>query len=82
MITVLGGFTFIGSSFFVGDAAGRPHNHELKQQADHSSADKDFAANVGIKFYTPNEFFRPDLELDRMTREANGALPSTKLATE
>ncbi|KAL1998240.1 hypothetical protein VTN02DRAFT_6553 [Thermoascus thermophilus] len=36
-------------SFFVGDAAGRP--------GDHSCSDRDFAANVGIAFKTPEEFF-------------------------
>ncbi|GAM38961.1 hypothetical protein TCE0_034r10115 [Talaromyces pinophilus] len=36
-------------SFFVGDAAGRP--------GDHSCVDRDFAANVSIKFHTPEEFF-------------------------
>ncbi|KAK9388310.1 polynucleotide kinase 3 phosphatase-domain-containing protein [Lipomyces mesembrius] len=38
-----------GNSFFVGDAAGR--------KGDHSTGDKDFAKNLGIKFYTPEEFF-------------------------
>ncbi|KAK9491694.1 polynucleotide kinase 3 phosphatase-domain-containing protein [Lipomyces doorenjongii] len=37
------------NSFFVGDAAGR--------KGDHSTGDKDFAKNLGIKFYTPEEFF-------------------------
>ncbi|KAK2763909.1 hypothetical protein FQN54_009528 [Arachnomyces sp. PD_36] len=36
-------------SFFVGDAAGRP--------GDHSCTDRDFAANIGITFKTPEEFF-------------------------
>uniref|UniRef100_A0A7S0GYA7 PNK FHA domain-containing protein n=1 Tax=Amorphochlora amoebiformis TaxID=1561963 RepID=A0A7S0GYA7_9EUKA len=36
-------------SFFVGDAAGRP--------ADFSDSDRVFAQSIGIKFYTPNEFF-------------------------
>ncbi|KAL4990536.1 polynucleotide kinase 3 phosphatase-domain-containing protein [Aspergillus falconensis] len=36
-------------SIFVGDAAGRP--------GDHSAADRGFAANVGITFKTPEEFF-------------------------
>ena len=36
-------------SFFVGDAAGR--------QGDHSAVDSQFAAGVGIRFYTETEFF-------------------------
>lgn len=44
-------------SFFVGDAAGRPKNWAPKKPKDHSLADRLFAANVGIKFYTPEEFF-------------------------
>lgn len=35
--------------FYVGDAAGRAR--------DHSDADIEFAKNVGIKFYTPEEMF-------------------------
>ncbi|KAL8449071.1 hypothetical protein Emed_003423 [Eimeria media] len=35
--------------FFVGDAAGRP--------GDHSCADLKFALNVGMHFFTPEEFF-------------------------
>lgn len=37
------------SSFFVGDAAGRPQ--------DFSDCDRKFAENVGIAFETPEEFF-------------------------
>ncbi|KAK3283671.1 hypothetical protein CYMTET_8641 [Cymbomonas tetramitiformis] len=36
--------------FFVGDAAGRP--------ADFSDSDKEFAKRIGVKFYTPEEFFK------------------------
>lgn len=41
--------------FFVGDAAGRPkvgHRHK-----DHSDADRLFAINCGLTFYTPEHFF-------------------------
>ncbi|OAL70642.1 polynucleotide kinase 3'-phosphatase [Trichophyton violaceum] len=40
------------SSIFVGDAAGR--------KGDHSCCDRNFAANVGIQFKTPEEFFRDE----------------------
>jgi len=38
-----------GSSFYVGDAAGRPR--------DHSSVDRKLAENAGIRFYVPEEYF-------------------------
>lgn len=47
----------LGKSFFVGDAAGRDKNWAVKKPKDHSLADRLFATNVGIKFYTPEEFF-------------------------
>ncbi|KIJ54541.1 hypothetical protein M422DRAFT_41811 [Sphaerobolus stellatus SS14] len=37
------------ASFYVGDAAGRP--------GDHSDSDRKFALNVGLRFYTPEEYF-------------------------
>jgi len=37
------------SSFYVGDAAGRPQ--------DHSDSDLKFSENIGLKFYTPEEIF-------------------------
>ena len=43
------------SSFYVGDAAGRPQ--------DHSDADINFARRIDIKFYTPEEIFANN-ELD------------------
>lgn len=42
-------------SFYVGDAAGRPEAGKKKK--DHSLADRLFALNVGIPFYTPEEHF-------------------------
>lgn len=48
------------SSFFCGDAAGRPtrtgiNGKQIKK--DHSCCDRLFAMNIGLKFYTPEECF-------------------------
>ncbi|KAM8706618.1 hypothetical protein ACLKA7_010822 [Drosophila subpalustris] len=45
--------------FFVGDAAGRPETGKgvTKQRKDHSLADRLFAANIGVSFYTPEVHF-------------------------
>ncbi|KAL8787586.1 MAG: hypothetical protein Q9213_002148 [Squamulea squamosa] len=45
----------LGASFFVGDAGGRAARRGAK--ADHSCSDRNLAANVGIEFKTPEEFF-------------------------
>ncbi|KAL9009840.1 MAG: hypothetical protein Q9173_005166 [Seirophora scorigena] len=45
----------LGESFFVGDAGGRAARSGAK--ADHSCSDRNLAANVGIDFKTPEEFF-------------------------
>ena len=42
-------------STFIGDAAGRAKTEKKKK--DHSSSDRELAANIGIKFQTPEEFF-------------------------
>jgi bifunctional polynucleotide phosphatase/kinase len=45
------------SSIFVGDAAGRAGDKVKGVKKDHSSSDRDLAANIGIGFQTPEEFF-------------------------
>ncbi|XP_060852447.1 LOW QUALITY PROTEIN: uncharacterized protein F21D5.5-like [Rhopalosiphum padi] len=50
----------IDKSFFCGDAAGRParFTSDGKQiKKDHSCCDRLFAMNIGLKFYTPEEYF-------------------------
>lgn len=42
-------------SFYVGDAAGREKTD--KRTKDHATSDRDLAANIGIQFHTPEEFF-------------------------
>ncbi|VDK78596.1 unnamed protein product, partial [Cylicostephanus goldi] len=46
----------VSKSLYVGDAAGR-HKTKTRPKKDHSCADRFFAMNVGVKFYTPEEFF-------------------------
>ncbi|KAF8634390.1 hypothetical protein AX17_004203, partial [Amanita inopinata Kibby_2008] len=42
------------NSFFVGDAAGRQF---ARNRRDFASTDRKWALNIGIKFYTPEEYF-------------------------
>jgi len=44
-------------SFYCGDAAGREAGFIAGRKKDFSCSDRLFAENVGIKFYTPEEFF-------------------------
>ncbi|KAJ3052725.1 hypothetical protein HK097_005817, partial [Rhizophlyctis rosea] len=47
------------ASFYVGDAAGRPHGWIPGYKKDHSEADLKLAANVGCTYHTPEHFFHP-----------------------
>ena len=47
----------IENSFYVGDAAGRIKNWKPKMKRDFSCSDRKFAHNIGIKFFTPEEYF-------------------------
>lgn len=47
----------MNQSFYVGDAAGRPEVKITKRKKDHSCADRLFAMNLEISFYTPEEHF-------------------------
>lgn len=44
-------------SFYVGDAAGRAADWAPGKKKDFSCNDRTFAANIGIDFHTPEEFF-------------------------
>lgn len=44
-------------SFYVGDAAGRPENKSMRKKKDHSCADRLFALNLKLPFFTPEEHF-------------------------
>ena len=47
-------------SFYVGDMAGRLKHNKLK--ADRTDSDRKFAYNAKIKFYTPEMFFKNEVE--------------------
>lgn len=47
----------ISQCFYVGDAAGRAKDWSPGKPKDFSCSDRMFAANIGIDFFTPEEFF-------------------------
>lgn len=47
----------VEESLFVGDAAGREKDEDGMGKKDFACSDRDFAANAGVKFMTPEEFF-------------------------
>lgn len=47
----------IDRSYYVGDAAGRPENKAMKRKKDHSSVDRLLALNIGLEFFTNDEYF-------------------------
>ncbi|RMZ77376.1 hypothetical protein DV737_g4399, partial [Chaetothyriales sp. CBS 132003] len=49
------GLVDMSQSFYVGDAAGREKSDERRK--DHATSDRDLAANIGIDFKTPEQFF-------------------------
>jgi len=54
----------INKSFYVGDAAGRIKNWKPKMKKDFSCSDRKFAHNIGIKFFTPEEYFLEEEKTD------------------
>uniref|UniRef100_A0A915PZT0 Uncharacterized protein n=1 Tax=Setaria digitata TaxID=48799 RepID=A0A915PZT0_9BILA len=51
------------SSFYVGDAAGRAQTN-VRKKKDHSAADRLFALNFGINFFTPEQYFLKQREIE------------------
>lgn len=50
-------------SVFVGDAAGRPAGWKAGAKKDFSCTDRAFAHNIGLKFLTPDEYFKGEKEV-------------------
>lgn len=65
-------------SVYVGDAAGRAKEWAPGKPKDFSCSDRKFAANLGVKFETPEEFFLGEspVKFDWMSIDPSGALKS------
>ncbi|KAI8340235.1 polynucleotide kinase 3 phosphatase-domain-containing protein [Chlamydoabsidia padenii] len=59
-----GALVELDQCFYVGDAAGRQDGWKPKMKKDHSCADRKFAKNINIPFYTPEAFFHKEKEAD------------------
>ena len=55
-------------SLYCGDAAGREVGWSAGKKKDFSCSDRLFADNVGVKFYTPEEFFLGNKATSKFTR--------------
>lgn len=68
------------NSFYIGDAGGREKTD--KRRKDHAASDRDLAANIGVRFQTPEEFFL-GAEVESYSRNFEPAefLEKTTLAT-
>ncbi|CAH1392796.1 unnamed protein product [Nezara viridula] len=75
----------VKQSFYVGDAAGRPENWKDGKKADFAASDRMFAINIGLKFYTPEEYFlnEPAADYSRFKfhpgQKNNNKLPDLEL---
>lgn len=68
-------------SFYVGDAAGRPEvgKGATKRRKDHSLADRLYAHNLGVTFYTPEENFLGARKEDWTRLEFEPAIDNDKV---